>query len=108
MQVSLVAAVGEPGPAPEAPGGADLARLDPGPAAPDPQRQPAGRRVRGVDRTAVDLVDVDPAPHEWLDTRRVPLTNQEWPLRRHDTRIRYTPAAATRTVRTRRSRRGER
>ena len=24
----------------------------------------------------------------WLETRRVPLTYQEWPLRRHDTRIR--------------------
>ena len=25
----------------------------------------------------------------WLETRRVPLTNQEWPVRRHDTRIRW-------------------
>ena len=48
-----------------------------------------------------------PRHTEWLDTRRVPLTNQEWPVRRHDTRIRYWPAAATSSARTRRSSRGE-
>ena len=48
-----------------------------------------------------------PRHTEWLDTRRVPLTYQEWPVRRHDTRIRYWPAAATSSARTRRSSRGE-
>ena len=95
VQVPLVAGVGEPGPAPEAPGRADLARLHPGPAAADPQGQPAGRGVGRADRAAVDLVDVDGAPDEWLETRRVPLTYQEWPVRRHDTRIRWRSAAAT-------------
>ena len=96
MQMPLVAAVAEPRPAPEAPGGADLARLHPGPAVADPQGQPPRRGVGRADRAAVDLVDVDGrATRLWLETRRVPLTYQEWPLRRHDTRIRWRSAAAT-------------
>ena len=48
------------GPAPEAPGGADLARLHSGPALADPQGEPPRRVVGRADRAAVDLVDVDP------------------------------------------------
>ena len=49
-----------------------------------------------------------PRQRLWLETRRVPLTYQEWPVRRHDTRIRWRSAAATSSVRTRRSSRGDR
>ena len=95
------------GRAAEGPRRADLARLDPGPATADPQRQLPGGRVRRADRAAVDPVDIDPAPHLWLDTRRVPLTYQEWPLRRHETRMRWRAARPPTAARTRRSSRGE-
>jgi hypothetical protein len=62
MQVALVAGVGEPWPGPEVPGRADLARLDAGPTAADPEGKPASRSVGQADGAAVDLVDVSAAP----------------------------------------------
>jgi hypothetical protein len=88
MQMALVAGVGEPGPAPEAPGRADLAWLDPGLAAADPQGELAGGRVGGLTGRPSTWSRSTPRHTEWLETRRVPLTYQEWPLRRHETRMR--------------------
>ena len=76
-------------------------------AAADPEGQPESGGVGGADRAAVDLVDVDATPEVWLETRRVPLTNQECPVRRQETRTRYCAAAATSNRWTRRSSRGE-
>src|SRR6266542_4416910 len=63
VDVVLVARVGEEGARAVRGGGADLAGLHAGPALTDPQRELAGGLVGGADRVAVDLVDVDRAPH---------------------------------------------
>ena len=99
--------VGEPGPAREGPGGADLARLQPSPPRPI---QPASSRAAALEAVtgwpSTRSIST-PRQTEWLEIRRVPLTYQEWPLRRQETRIRWRAATATSSWRTRRSSRGE-
>src|SRR6266508_1944571 len=59
----LVAGIGVPGTPAERPRRAHLARAHAGAAATDPAGELACGRVGGLDRVAVDLVDVDRAPH---------------------------------------------
>ena len=95
----------------------DLGLLElPARAAPAPRKPATGCRPTPTRAAVLDGLTGRPptrstsTPRQtlWLETRRVPLTNQEWPVRRHDTRIGWRSATATSRVRTRRSRRGDR
>jgi hypothetical protein len=107
MQMPLVASVGEPRPAPKAQG--EPTSLGCTPARPRPIQTASRRAAAFEGLTGWPSIWSTSTPRQtlWFDTRRVPLTNQEWPVRKHDTRSRYWPAAATSRARTRRSSRGE-